>query len=165
MKLINQKADFIGINLYSGERVAMVDGKPKIVPHGGNTDFTAMDWAVTPDCLYYNAKFLYERYKLPMLISENGVALSEWPNKDGNITDDSRIEYIRAHLKGVERAINEKIPIGGYFYWSLMDNFEWASGNSKRFGLIRVNFDTQERTLKKSAGWYGELIASNGKNL
>ncbi|MFA5693490.1 MAG: family 1 glycosylhydrolase [Acholeplasmataceae bacterium] len=128
-----------------------------------NTDYTAMDWPVASEGLYWTCKMLYEKYKVPIYITENGVALSEWPDLDGNIVDNSRIKYVHDHLVAIEKAFKEGVDIKGYFYWSLMDNFEWTHGNSKRFGLIRVNFETGERMLKSSAYWYRDLIKSSTK--
>lgn len=166
MKLIQIKPDFLGFNTYTGDLIKMGDnGAPQKMPFSSNTDYTAMNWAIDSRCLYYNAKFLFERYNLPIYITENGVALSEIPNMKNEVNDDTRIEYIRSHLLSLEKAIKEGADVRGYFYWSLMDNFEWAHGYSKRFGLIRVNFDTFERTLKKSAHYYGKVIACSGENL
>lgn len=166
MKLIHQTPDFIGVNQYTGHYVKS-DGNNgyEIVPFGANTDYTAMNWAVVNDCMFWTCKMLYDKYKLPLYITENGVALSEWPDEKGQIADSSRIQYIKNHLRSVEKAINYGVPVKGYFYWSLMDNFEWSYGNSKRFGLIRINYDTLERTLKDSAYWYGDVIKTNGGNI
>lgn len=166
LKLICIKPDFLGFNTYTGDLIKMgQNGTPQKVAFSSSTDFTAMNWAVDSRCLYYNAKFLYERYKLPLYITENGVALAEIPNAKNQVNDDSRIEYIRTHLLSLNKAIEEGADVRGYFYWSLMDNFEWAHGYSKRFGLIRVNFETFERTLKKSANWYKKVISTCGGNL
>lgn len=164
MKLIKQDLDFIGVNQYSGLYVKANKEKGyEIVKNNPNMDYTAMGWEVLPECMYWTCKMIHEKYKLPMYITENGVALTEWPDLDGNIEDNGRIKYIHDHLLQVEKAAKEGADIRGYFYWSLMDNFEWHHGNSKRFGLIRVNFDTGERLLKKSAFWYKDLIEKSSK--
>lgn len=166
MKIINQKPDFVGFTTYFGNIVkAGDDGNPQICDYDADTDFTSMGWPVTPDCLYWNVKFLYEKYKLPLYIFENGVALSEWSSDDGRIKDDCRISFIKNHLQGLKRAIDEGVDVKSYFYWSLMDNFEWSHGYSKRFGLIRVNYKTGERILKDSALWYKNIIKTNGKEI
>ena len=84
---------------------------------------------------------------------------------DGRIKDDCRISFIKNHLQGLKRAIDEGVDVKSYFYWSLMDNFEWSHGYSKRFGLIRVNYKTGERILKDSALWYKNIIKTNGKEI
>ena len=98
-----------------------------------------------------------------MIITENGVALTEWKDENGEILDYSSIDYIRRYLKELERAIDEGIDVRGYFYWSFMDNFEWTEGYSKRFGLVYVDYKTLERTPKKSAEYYSSVIATGGE--
>ena len=98
-------------------------------------------------------------------ITENGVAITEWPSKDGALHDPARIEYMRQYLSCLKRAAEEGVDVKGYFYWSFLDNFEWKEGFSKRFGLVYVDYDTQERTLKDSAAYYAELIRTNGEKL
>jgi beta-glucosidase len=89
---------------------------------------------------------------------ENGMAAKDKVLPDGKIEDDDRLEYVKMHLSECKRAIDSGFNLKGYYYWSLMDNFEWTSGYSKRFGLVRVDYDTLKRTVKKSGGWYGEFI-------
>ena len=84
---------------------------------------------------------------------------------DGTVNDSYRIEYLRRYISQLKRGVEEGIPILGYFAWSALDNFEWAEGYAKRFGIIHVDYATQKRTLKASANWYAELIRSNGSNL
>jgi len=115
--------------------------------------------------LYWGPKFFYERYKLPIVITENGMANCDWVYLDGKVHDPQRIDYIGRHLKEYKRASDDGVNCKGYFYWSIMDNFEWAYGYSKRFGLVYVDYPTQKRTLKDSALWYKDVIKSNGTNL
>ena len=89
----------------------------------------------------------------------------DWVNENGEINDNHRIQFHRAYLKEYKKAASENIPIKGYFLWSLMDNFEWEQGYEERFGIVHVDFETQERRLKDSAKWYAQCIANNGKNL
>ena len=98
------------------------------------------------------------------MYTENGVALAEWKDVNGEINDDSRIDFVKRYLRALHRAAQE-IPVLGYFYWSLMDNFEWAEGFSKKFGLVHIDYQTGERTLKKSAYWYKKVIESNGEEI
>ena len=130
-----------------------------------NTPKTDMRWNVHPECLYYGPKAFYERYKLPVYITENGVAVTEWLSSDGTLADPSRVQFIREYLKQLARASEDGADVRGYFYWSLMDNFEWTEGFSKRFGLIYVDYDTKKRILKDSAKFYADVIRTNGKNL
>ena len=126
---------------------------------------TSFDWPVTPTAFYWLAKFYHERYQLPILITENGCANTDWVDCDGAVKDFPRVDFLRRYLGQLKRAADDGIPIDGYFLWSLMDNFEWAEGYSQRFGLIHVDYQTQKRTLKQSAHWYKEVIAANGADL
>ena len=166
MAVIKCDPDFIGLNIYHGKYITS-DGKGgrRDVTPGMNMPHTDMRWTFTPESLYYGPKAFYERYKLPIYITENGVAVTEWLSADKTLCDPSRVEYIRSFVKQLRRACEEGADIRGYFYWSLMDNFEWKEGFSKRFGMVYVDFDTQERTLKESAKFYSEVIRTNGENL
>ncbi|MDD2970873.1 MAG: GH1 family beta-glucosidase [Lachnospiraceae bacterium] len=164
MKIISEPLDFIGANIYQS-----------LVPGVGAEAYaqncyqgcprTMTDWAITPEVLYWSARFMTERYKLPFLITENGMAGMDFVHLDGKVHDSQRIDYMHRYLKALKRAADENIDIMGYMAWSVMDNFEWASGYDKRFGLVYVDYQTQERILKDSAYWYREVIGSNGENL
>lgn len=163
MTVIHQPIDFIGYNCYKANNYD--DGKDwdsEIYP---GLPRTAMEWAITPDALYWAIRFFNERYQLPILITENGMANLDFVMSDGQIHDIQRIEYMKWYLKGAKRAVEENYPVMGYLYWSIMDNFEWAEGYDKRFGLIYVDYRTQERILKDSAIWYAKLIHENGESL
>ena len=166
MELIRQPIDFIAFNVYKG-RVAVDDGAGgiRLIPPEPGYARTAFDWVVTPECIYWMSRFLWERYHMPMYVSENGIATHDWVSLDGKVHDPNRIDYLNRHLLQLEKAMDEGVDIRGYFQWSLMDNFEWAYGFYERFGLIFVDYTTQKRTLKDSAMWYRKVIETNGVKL
>lgn len=165
MEVISQPLDFYGANIYNAPSVRVdSSGRAQPVPESDGLAQTAFDWPVTPDCLYWGAKFLYERYHKPILITENGMANSDWVMEDGKVHDPQRIDYLSRYLKALERAADEGIDIAGYFEWSLLDNFEWAEGYYRRFGMVFVDFQTQERILKDSAYWYRNEISRRRTN-
>ncbi|MCR1842298.1 GH1 family beta-glucosidase [Murimonas intestini] len=166
MKLISQPIDFYGQNIYRGDPVRMgQDGRPEFLKHPAGGPKTAIGWHVNFDCLYWAVKFLNERYKKPIYITENGMSCHDWLSLDGKVHDSARIDYLHRHLLGLRRAAEEGIDIAGYFQWSLMDNFEWSQGYSDRFGLVYIDFATLERIPKDSYEWYRETIHMNGENL
>lgn len=166
MTLIAQPLDFMGFNLYQSERVrADGNGQPEAIPYPSHHPRTALGWPVTPDALRWAARFLHERYKQPILVTENGLALTDWVALDGQVHDPLRIDFLSRYLKGLALASRDGVELMGYFHWSVMDNFEWAEGYAPRFGLIHVDYATQQRTLKDSAHWYREVIRGNGANL
>ncbi|HYC99672.1 MAG TPA: family 1 glycosylhydrolase, partial [Phycisphaerales bacterium] len=126
---------------------------------------TAIGWFIIPEALYYGVKFLYERYRVPMAITENGLSNTDWVAIDGAVHDPQRIDYTRRYLLQLKRAIDEGARVKGYFHWSLLDNMEWQGGYKERFGLVHVDFATQKRTLKDSAHWYAAVIRANGAGL
>jgi beta-glucosidase len=161
--------DFIGLNYYFPERVYASD-------EGGFLGFqyglkkecrrTEMGWEVHPEGLYDILMQVKKEYNDPvMFITENGAAFPDHEVVDGQVQDDDRIDFISSHLSEARRAIRDGGRLEGYFLWSLLDNFEWAYGFSKRFGITHVDFHTQARTWKKSAAWYRDVIASNGGSL
>jgi beta-glucosidase len=163
MATIKQPLDFFGVNIYQGIGVRSgADGIPAVVPHGVGHPRTAMVWAVTPRALYWGPKFYYERYRLPIVITENGMANCDWVQEDGKAHDPQRIDFITRYLKEYSRAIKDGVDGRGYFYWSILDNFEWAEGYDKRFGLVHVDYETQKRTIKDSGWWFREVIKSGG---
>ena len=162
MKLISQPIDFYGQNIYNGRCIRMgTDGRPEEVRRPAGFPKTATNWPVTPEALYWGPKFLYERYRKPIYITENGMACHDTVSQDGKVHDPNRIDFLARYLKNLKRAA-EEIDISGYFQWSLMDNFEWDKGYAERFGIIYVDFETQERIWKYSAYWYRDLIRRNG---
>jgi beta-glucosidase len=132
-------------------------------PVGG--PHTTYDWPVTPACLYWGPKLLQERYKLPIVITENGLASMDWVAANNTVPDAFRIDFLTRYLRELGRAISDGVDVRGYFQWSIMDNFEWNEGYKQRFGLVHVDYATQKRTPKQSAHWYRELMASNGRTI
>ena len=121
-----------------------------------------MGWEVYPKGIQDLLEQVYETYAPPAIyITENGCAYGTGPNEDGTIEDTRRLAYFHGHLNACLDAINTGVPLKGYFAWSLLDNFEWAYGYTKRFGLVWVDYETLERTPKASAFWYQKVIASN----
>lgn len=165
MRLIAQPIDVYGQNIYNGQCVRMgADGRPETVSRYEGFPKTAIDWPVTPECLYWGPKFLYERYQKPIYITENGLSCHDVISLDGKVHDPNRIDFLARYLHELKMAAGE-IDLRGYFQWSLMDNFEWAKGYSERFGLVYVDYPTQKRILKDSAYWYQEIIKENGRRL
>jgi beta-glucosidase len=163
MELINQKIDFYGLNIYGGGQVkAGPDGKAVSVPLPPGHARNALSWGIVPPSLRWGPRFVYERYKLPIVITENGMTNLDWVHSDGAVHDPQRIDYTRRYLIELRKAIADGTKVNGYFHWSIMDNFEWAEGYKDRFGLIHVDYETLQRTVKDSGHWYAEVIATNG---
>lgn len=166
MATISQPLDFFGLNIYNGHSVRQGrDGRPVAVPQQPGQPLTANGWLVTPEALYWGPRLFWERYGLPILIAENGLANIDWMALDGRVHDPQRIDFTRRYLLQLARAIAEGVGVHGYFHWSALDNFEWADGTRYRFGLIYVDYGSQARTLKDSAYWYREVIDSHGEAL
>jgi beta-glucosidase len=166
METINQPLDFFGFNNYFSKAVRMgEDGRPAEVEFGPGAPITGYDWDITPTSLYWGPRFFHERYGLPIMITENGLSNRDWVSLDGAVHDPQRIDFLTKYLRQLKRAIGDGVPVEGYFQWTLMDNFEWATGYRERFGLIHVDFETQKRTMKDSALWYTKTISENGANL
>jgi beta-glucosidase len=163
LELIHQPLDYLGVNIYNGVPVRPgKDGRAENVPMPVGFPITAFDWPVTPEALYYGPKWLYERYKLPLVITENGLSCRDWVSVDGKVHDAARIDFTTRYLRELHRAIAEGVDVRGYFHWSILDNFEWAEGYKQRFGLVFVDYPTQQRIIKDSGYWYRDVIASNG---
>lgn len=166
METIRQPLDFYGANIYSGPPVkAGPAGREIASPTAPGYPHTHILWKVTPSALYWGPKFLHERYKLPIVITENGLSLPDWVSLDGRVHDAGRIDFLHRYLRELRRATDDGVDVRGYFQWSILDNFEWAEGYKHRFGLIHVDYETQKRTPKDSAYWYRDVIAANGSNL
>jgi beta-glucosidase len=164
MEAIRQPLDFIGTTLYSADPVRRgKDGKPEVIPWPAGYPMTSFEWAVAPSILRLVPTWLHERYKLPIAVVENGVALRDWVTADGAVHDPDRIDFTARYLRELAAGIAAGVPVEAYFHWSILDNFEWAEGYKHRFGLVYVDYATQKRTLKDSARWYRDVIASNGK--
>jgi beta-glucosidase len=163
MESICQPLDFYGANIYVGFRVrAAADERPEVIEFPVGYPLTMPLWPVTPEAMYWGLRFLYERYRLPILVTENGMSNADWPSADGGVHDPQRIDFLRRYLKELGRAISDGVDVRGYFHWSSTDNFEWADGHMQRYGLVYVDFPTQKRIIKDSARWFAEVIASNG---
>jgi beta-glucosidase len=159
--------DFLGVNYYAPNQVkAPGPDNPlgfELVPFSG-VEHTSFDWPVVPRAFTDLLVGLRERYGAalpPIYITENGAAFADQPDAGGRVADDRRIAYLDGHLRALRAAIDAGVDVRGYFCWSLLDNFEWAEGFSQRFGLVRVDFETQQRTPKASYDWYRELIAAH----
>ncbi len=163
MEMIRQPLDFYGVNIYSGSPVrAGKDGRPEPVPLPPGHPTTSFRWPVTPQCLYWGPRFLHQRYHFPIVLTENGMSNNDWVHADGRVHDAARIDFTRAYLLELGRAIADGVDVRGYFHWSILDNFEWAEGFRERFGMVHVDYSTLERTPKDSAYWYRDIIASHG---
>ncbi|MBE7038500.1 MAG: beta-glucosidase [Ruminococcaceae bacterium] len=159
MKLINQPIDFYAQNIYNGRGVrATSDGNYEFTDRYAGFPKTAIQWPITPECLRWGPKFLYERYKLPFYITENGMSAHDVISLDGKVHDPNRIDFLNRYLLELEKAADEGADIQGYFLWSFMDNFEWAKGYTDRFGIVFVDYNTQKRIPKDSAYWYKDWI-------
>jgi beta-glucosidase/6-phospho-beta-glucosidase/beta-galactosidase len=177
LEVIATPVDFMGINYYSrhtaagpedgvfsdpsvasaspgSENVRMVDtGAPK----------TLMGWEIHPDGLVDVVRMVHERApELPIFITENGAAYADAVGADGQVDDEERRHYFELHTAACADAVAEGLPLKGYFAWSLLDNFEWAFGYSRRFGIVYVDYETQARTVKKSGLWFRDFLASLG---
>jgi beta-glucosidase len=154
---IAQRLDFLGINYYSRN---LVDAKGSISPVPGS-EYTEMGWEVHPPALYRLLTRLKRDYRLPPLyITENGAAFVDQVGADGRVHDPRRLNYLKEHLIQAWLAIQDGVDLRGYFAWSLLDNFEWSHGYSKRFGVIYVDYATQQRIIKDSGEWYAQVIRS-----
>ncbi len=169
-KLIGTPIDFLGVNYYT-RSVVRHDAfagpvRARAVRQPGSS-YTELDWEVHPEGLTRTLCWVKERYgDLPLYVMENGAAFADPPvATSARVEDPLRVDYFRTHLRAARAAMQHGVDLRGYFAWSLLDNLEWACGFSKRFGLVHVNFATQERTPKASAHFYREVIRSRGANL
>ena len=160
MDIICQPLDFLGVNFYTRLTYSAPEAEDELfTEHAHQGPKTAIGWEIYPQAFYDLLTSLNARYKLPPIyITENGAAM---PDKleNGEVADNDRIDYYEAHLGALSDAIDAGVNVAGYFAWSLMDNFEWAEGYEMRFGLVYVDFDTQERLLKHSAHAYKSLLS------
>ena len=166
MKLISQPLDFMGQNIYNGYMMRQgEDGEPEYVDREAGAAKTAAGWPVTPECFYYGVKFLYERYHLPLYITENGMSCHDDVSLDGRVHDPNRQNFLDLYISALQRANDDGADVRGYFLWTFLDNFEWDKGYTERFGIVYVDFKTQKRIVKDSAFWYQKIIESNGREL
>ncbi len=156
MDLIARPIDTLGVNFYSRKLVGALEGERP--DRGGET---AMGWEIYPSALGDLLRGIHQTHRFPRyLITENGAAMPDADRVDGRVIDNDRLEYFAAHLGQVHQAMEDGVPVEGYFAWSLLDNFEWAHGYGPKFGLIEVDMVTQRRTPKQSALWYSGVAKS-----
>ena len=166
LSTISEPMDFLGVDYYSRAVIANdpVGGflQTKLVSYPFVPHAEIPVWEINPEGLYRSLRRLHKDYGAPQIIvTGNGTALPDRPGDDGAVHDPARIEFIRRHIAAVWQAIEEGIDVRGYFIWSILDNFEWDLGFTKRFGLTYVDFETQKRILKDSARWYASIIRDN----
>ena len=166
-KIISQPIDFLGLNYYNTDYVEfdLFGGlnKARLIPYSApGWGRTEMNWGIDPDGIKREVLYLKENYGNPKIyLMENGCAMPDVPDENGFVADWDRINFLRAHIRSLHEAIQEGANVHGYFAWSILDNFEWERGYSKRFGLVRVDYETLERIPKHSAFWYRDVISSN----
>ena len=158
MALISQELDYVGINFYSRNVISAAEKIDRVQ----GAEYTEMGWEVCAPAFRRMLVKINNSYKLPPIyITENGSAFNDEVSADGKIHDPRRLDYLKQHFIQTRLAMQDGVDVRGYMVWSLMDNFEWGHGFTKRFGLIRVDYETQKRTIKDSGEWYGKVIASN----
>ncbi|ARQ70218.1 GH1 family beta-glucosidase [Streptomyces marincola] len=168
---ISAPLDFLGVNYYSRHVVRAGAPQPGPSHWVGSSDVefvkrgvpeTEMGWEIDPDGLYETLTRLAREYgPLPLYVTENGAAFPDEVTREGRVHDENRRRYLEEHFRAAHRAIADGADLRGYFVWTLLDNFEWAHGYSKRFGLVHVDFETQVRTLKDSGRWFSEITRAN----
>ncbi|WP_322920552.1 GH1 family beta-glucosidase [Nocardioides renjunii] len=168
---IRQPLDFYGVNYYNPLKVAAADEDSEIpfdLRQVVGYPTTDVGWPIVPDALREWLVMFRARFRAalpPIVITESGCSYNMGPDEDGVVDDQPRIDYLRAHLNAVSEAIVRGVDVRGYYCWSLMDNFEWAEGYTQRFGLVHVDYETLERTPKKSFQWYADLIRAQPQHL
>jgi beta-glucosidase len=175
MARVSAPLDFLGLNYYCPYYVGVGDwdelrlGESPLPGYPGAVSYvpqaiprTNMGWLVEPEGLYDALRTLdREAPQLPLYITENGCAADDYVDPEGRVNDFERVDYLEGHLDAAWRAIDDGVNLAGYFAWSLMDNFEWARGYQRRFGLYFVDFGTQRRIPKASAGFYSVVASTN----
>ena len=173
LEAIATPTDFLGLNYYRRDKYrggeVSGSGQPAEdveLPRDAEAGYTDIGWEIYPQGLYAILCRLHFEYRAPRIyVTENGASYATGPYEQGRVRDQARLEYLRDHFAAARRAIDAGVPLGGYFVWSLMDNFEWAFGYYQRFGIVWVDFGTQERIPKDSALWFSQVIAHNGFEL
>ncbi len=164
-EIMAQPIDFVGLNMYSCGHVGHdpAGGELPVKWYPGKEPKTAMDWEIAPESLndlLLHVKSLYG--DIPLIVTENGAAFDDVVGAGGQVEDPDRVAYLHDHIAACGRAIQAGVNLQGYFVWSLMDNFEWAEGYAKRFGIIHVDYESLKRTPKQSFWFYRDVIARNG---
>src|SRR5579875_428423 len=171
--VIREPIDFLGVNFYAPQYVGIrPDGEPRrgeqligpnqVLVHPEGMPLTAMNWLVDSSAIYeLMTRLRDETGGLPLYVTENGSAWYDYVTQDGTVEDYERVKYLRDHLAALHAAICDGVNLRGYFAWSLLDNFEWAEGYAKRFGLVFVDYGTQKRILKRSGEFYASVVRAN----
>lgn len=164
LALISQPTDFLGLNIYTGYFMREAAGQRRErVPFPAQYPVADVSWLhIAPQCIYWAIRHAAEVYGVKTFyLTENGVAVRDEILPDGEIRDLDRREYVRNHLLSLHRALVDGYDVRGYFLWSLLDNYEWADGYAKRFGIVHVDYATQRRMPKLSAQWYAQVVRHN----
>ncbi len=169
MEIISTPIDFMGVNYYTrrvvrNREIPEEQNLPQTVFAAPENDqnYTEMGWEVYPEGLLHVLGRLHFEYQIPKLyVTENGCSFSDGPDHNGRVHDERRTRYLREHFRVAHKAIQIGIPLAGYFVWSLFDNFEWAYGYAQRFGIVWINYETQERIIKDSGHWFSQVIKEN----
>ncbi len=163
LKNTHQELDYYGGNLYYGGYIkAGPDGEPVRLPRKPGFVQTGRNWPIMPRAMYWGPKLFYEKYKMPIILSENGMSNADYVSSDGKCHDPQRVEFLKQYLTQLKRAVDDGVEILGYMHWSILDSMEWMFGYNYRFGLIHTDYETFKRTPKDSAEYYSKIIASNG---
>lgn len=158
------KPDVIGLNIYNAAPVRMGTAGPEYCRRPTGWPRTALGWPVEPESLNWGVRLVYERYRTPLYITENGLSCCDRVFLDGKVHDPQRIDFMTRYLSCLHQAISQGADVRGYFHWSLLDNYEWHSGYNERFGLVYVDYPTGTRIPKDSADWYGTLARTGELN-
>jgi beta-glucosidase len=169
LDVIGDRPDFIGVNYYTHRRIRAAaeddssdDGLPwRVLPAQVGAPVTDSGWESVPDAFHELLVRLHHDYGIPLLITENGGVWNAGPDSGGRVRDTGRLLALREHVRALARAMDDGARVLGYLHWSLLDNFEWAEGYAWRFGLVHVDFSTQQRTVKDSGRYYAAVIAAN----
>jgi len=160
LKIISEPMDFVGVNVYQPSNMMLDKNGYGKQEHKK----TSLGWVIDGRCLYWTIRQYWERYHLPVMVTENGMSATDTV-VNGVCHDMDRVEFLKDFITNLKRVVDEGIPVIGYQHWSIMDNFEWCEGYGPRFGLIHVDYETQKRTIKDSAWYYAEIIKTNGNIL
>ena len=167
LELIGRPVDYVGINHYQRVVVSADEsaGYLRLTERPAEPATTSFGWSVEPDSLRSVLARIKRDYSdLPIYVTENGASYNDYADPNGEVKDPARVEFFSGYLTAAAAAIREGVNLQGYYAWSFLDNFEWAEGYSKRFGLVFVDYATQVRTPKSSAYWYRQLIADHEAN-
>jgi beta-glucosidase len=172
-QIIHEKPDFIGLNIYNGaavrrgraDPVTGSHGQPEYAEHHEGFPRTALKWPVTPEVMRFGVNSIWERYGLPMYITENGQSCNDRVYLDGKVHDPDRVDFLHRYISELKKAVADGSDVRGYFHWCFTDNYEWHSGYDDRFGLVYIDYPTLKRTPKDSYYWYSGVVAGNGKDL